>query len=328
MNLVEKTHLFRELFINRDDVYPVQLANGQWIFKEEKLTDEIIKRHLEQRITIGCYSAANSTTKWLCIDIDSLESKDIEELQKRVDQLSMTVYYEFSGRKGYHAWFFFSKPVPNAKARILGNTLTSKFEVFPKQDFIPKDKVGNLVKAPLGIHQVSKKACVFVNNNLSEIPDQWNYLTYIKKIDIEAILQRLHIKTEAPLLDRTKYDGKNKTNRRTPSTFKPCVTEALINGVSAGKRNRVGHIIACECRRLKKPEMEARGVLTAWNLRNKPGLSASEINTVIWSAYRSQYEYGCKANGGLSQVLQCKGRGRCEYYRILLGEGEAVIREE
>lgn len=318
MDTKEKIGLFKELFINRHDVYPLQLKQGQWILKKDTLTDEIIEKHLTYKITIGCYSGMDSTTKWLCIDIDSLAIKNINEVQQKAEHFSIPVYYEFSGRKGYHCWIFFSKPAPNSKARRLGNMLTSKSEIFPKQNFTSKKNVGNLVKGPLGIHRVTNKLCLFVDKNLNKIPEQWHYLMNIRKIDIDEVFKRLHIKEEKTLLHSTKHNEENKLNRKTPAMIKPCVKQALINGICTGKRNKVGHIIASECRRLKKSEEEARGMLTAWNFRNKPPLAGREINIILYSAYHvNEYEYGCKPGGILMQLLGCVGRSRCKYYCML-----------
>lgn len=77
---------------------------------------------------------------------------------------------EFSGGKGYHFWFLFSRPVPAAAARRLLNGLAGavsgdltafSLEVFPKQDRLSGKGLGNLVKLPLGVHRMSGRRSWF-----------------------------------------------------------------------------------------------------------------------------------------------------------------------
>ena len=64
--------------------------------------------------------------------------------------------YEKNIAKDGHLWLLFDAPVPASQLRILAQAMmgfagVSIEEVFPKQD--KPSKIGNVVKAPLGIHR-------------------------------------------------------------------------------------------------------------------------------------------------------------------------------
>ncbi|MCX6833342.1 MAG: hypothetical protein NT028_14665, partial [candidate division Zixibacteria bacterium] len=107
-------NLFRHRFVQREDCYPLQIAgNGGYTVIREPLTDAIIADHLQGSKTIGLYSSPDSTTKWLCIDIDTLDKAELRRVQEHVNQLGIPFLTDFSGKKGYHIWIFFDKPYPN-----------------------------------------------------------------------------------------------------------------------------------------------------------------------------------------------------------------------
>ena len=70
---------------------------------------------------------------------------------------------EFSGRKGYHVWIFFNKPVQASYGQQLIKSRLNKegikgHEIFPKQTELNQNRrYGNLVKIPLALHKVSGK---------------------------------------------------------------------------------------------------------------------------------------------------------------------------
>ncbi|MEA1981308.1 MAG: hypothetical protein U9N54_10080, partial [candidate division Zixibacteria bacterium] len=231
MNRTERIiDLFKMRFIHRYDCFPEQYKNngGGYILRKEKLTDQIILSHLKGEKTIGLYGSQQSTTKWLCIDIDTLEEGIVREVQNHVRRLQIPYLTEFSGQKGYHIWIFFDKLYPNKIARALAGVFAFNNEVFPKQDYIESGKHGNLIKAPLGKHQVSGEWCVFLNKDLKSKKDQYGTLEKIQPINPIQIL-----KNDIPKiweeLDIPQSENKSPSNQFTAAKLpfiKDCVIKA------------------------------------------------------------------------------------------------------
>ena len=130
---------------------------------------------LKGRFRVGSYTpAADGTTRWLCIDIDGEGHADAVKdpdacaaaILNAFQSQKITAYLEKSGGgQGWHLWCFFNKPVLAKKARQVAFTLiphdlelasggfadprkAKGIEVFPKQDKIRKNGVGNAVWLP------------------------------------------------------------------------------------------------------------------------------------------------------------------------------------
>jgi hypothetical protein len=73
--------LFRERFVQRDDCYVLQSKEGEYRPVHKPLSDEVVLLHLRGEETIGLYPFENSTTKWVCIGIDTLEPTDTRIVQ-------------------------------------------------------------------------------------------------------------------------------------------------------------------------------------------------------------------------------------------------------
>ncbi len=112
--------LFRDRFVQREDCYPLQRADGQYGLVRSPLTDGAIVGHLKGKHTIGLYPAQDGTTKWACIDIDVREPAAVLTVREKLGEFEIPYLTEFSGNKGFHLWVFFDKLFPNRVARILG----------------------------------------------------------------------------------------------------------------------------------------------------------------------------------------------------------------
>ena len=323
MTRVEKiVSLFRQRFVQRDDCYPVQYANnggGYTVFKA-KLTNEVILSHLRGTKTIGLYGCPDSMTKWLCIDIDDLDEIAVREVQNHIRRFNIPHLTEFSGNKGYHIWVFFDKPYPNNVVRALASAFAFNNEVFPKQDYIGEGKLGNLVKAPLGKHQMTGNWCLFLDKDLKPEKDQYETLAGIRPINpleiIKACMPEIWRKLNSPRGERKRESHFNIAKL---PIIKDCVKTVIFQGSKQGERNQIGHIIATELRNTGIDKAQAESILRGiWNLRNQPPLSAAEISAIANSAYgNGDYVYGCKEEGLLRHHLNCVGAESCLYISIL-----------
>jgi hypothetical protein len=182
-----------DLFVNRDDAYAVQNADGSYSSIKTKLTSEILFGDK----TIGLYQLnLESKVKWAVLDIDikkkiakddpnfdiakwdTLLKQQVTEASKLLNAQNIPHYIEFSGFRGYHIWIFFDEPtLANVVKPWMHHTFDDmpkvnehfEWELFPKQKHLSGDEYGSLVKVPLQIHQKSGNATYFVDENFNKI---------------------------------------------------------------------------------------------------------------------------------------------------------------
>ena len=315
--------LFRRRFVNREDCYPLQLKgeSGGYTVVREGLTDQVILAHLRGEKTIGLYGSPESTTKWLCIDVDDLEETAVREVQNHIKRFQIPHLTEFSGKKGYHVWVFFDKPYPNKIARALSQAFAFNHEVFPKQDGLWPGKLGSLVKAPLGVHQVTGNWCVFLDKDLKPEKDQYGVLEMTPSINPTVLLQNELPELWKQINSGNPGDGQPMNGSLVVNVpaIKDCVRNALHEGTRKGNRNRVGHVIASELRRLGLERDQAGIILTSfWNSGNEEPLGDGEIQVILNSAFEGEeYVYGCKEEGSLRSLLKCVGYDECRFMTAL-----------
>lgn len=167
------------------------------------VTDEIVRRHLKGKITMGVYPLLqNETCNFLAIDFDKKSwRQDLTALVKVCHAKDVPVAVERShSGNGAHAWFFFEEPVPAGKARNLGAALLTEAmdyrpqigldsydRMFPNQNTLPKGGFGNLIALPLQGQAVKNGNTVFLNRDLEPHPDQWTYLKTIRRVSKNLI---------------------------------------------------------------------------------------------------------------------------------------------
>lgn len=101
---------------------------------------------------------------------------------------------------GGHIWIFFEQQLPAAIARNFGSALltlamdrrheisfSSYDRIFPSQDFIPNGGLGNLIALPLQGRARREGNSVFVNENFVPFPDQWRYLSGVKRLSAQKV---------------------------------------------------------------------------------------------------------------------------------------------
>lgn len=221
----ENVQLLMTMFKGRTGVHAVQTRMGKsWGYIPEKreMTAEDLRKHLGGEKTLGIYlTDLNNTSRLMVMDLDVRKAwlnayGNSPEERKRIngliknscDQMSevcqmagLEPLIETSGNKGLHFWFFGGDDFACRYWRSLGNWLVSKlrnipeelsWEVFPKQDRVAADGLGNLVKLPLGTHQKTGRKSYFVDRQtLQPFPEQISVLRQAARIcrgDFEKIL--------------------------------------------------------------------------------------------------------------------------------------------
>lgn len=118
---------------------------------------------------VGTYAPdVDGLTKWLCVDLDGKDHKAglqdplgvAEQMIETLGSLGFPSHLERSGGgRGFHVWMFFNEKIPAAEVRRLAFSVVPKdlrerarlgqgVEIFPKQDEIESDGVGNMVWLP------------------------------------------------------------------------------------------------------------------------------------------------------------------------------------
>ncbi len=219
----EKIQLFKSLFITRGDVYPIYWVSKDgtkqgyspktYTFRGKDyipINDTVIQQHLEGKIRLGSYAIINQTmAKFLVIDLD--KAGFIEDARAIVNvslELNLKPLIELSkSGNGIHIWFFFETLVLASSARKLGDILITKAmdvgtsidmssydRMFPNQDFVAPDALGNLVALPLQYTSRMENKTVFIDIDIMQpYSNQWTVLQNIVKIsanELSNILQK------------------------------------------------------------------------------------------------------------------------------------------
>jgi len=338
------------LFVNRSDCYAIQLEDGSYNCVKEPLTKEVIRQHLRGEKTIGIYqiSPTDNTVKWGLYDLD-VENPTVEQLNvlrkdvvKIVEKLTAKILFssiliEFSGSKGYHVWTFFDPSIPAIVANKLLRNVAEQAEVnvkeiFPKQSQVSGKGFGNLVKLPLGIHQVSKK-----HSQLwippSKPGEDWKPLdpTYLLNItpvitdpkEIAIIRDKIK-REESGWMEKTYSSGQPYLGEDPP-----CVKSYLRGGLGPGERDPVGIQLAGYLLNFKgmretpEKQQQVLEILLEWNEHNCPPHTEAKVKSAMFEqALKGSYNYSCDHVDGIWKkrcILQeCSLRKNM--LPILLGE--------
>ena len=172
------------------------------------VTDEVIRDHLIGKHIIGVYPLLLDETCWfLAIDFDKKTwQEDVVVFLRVCREIGVPAALERSrSGQGGHVWIFFDRPIEASIARKFGCTILTRAmerrhqigldsydRFFPSQDTLPKGGFGNLIALPLQFTSKKKGNSVFVNEGFEAFPDQWLFLSTIKRIqrdEVEAIVQ-------------------------------------------------------------------------------------------------------------------------------------------
>ncbi len=173
------------------------------------LDNEVAETHLRGNCTIGTYAIrADDTCIFLACDFDGQGwQENVLAYQRTGAELGVDVAVERSrSGNGAHAWLFFCEPVPARLARQLGTLILARTvdrsplmgfgsfdRFFPNQDFLPKGGFGNLIALPLQRVPREKGNSVFLTSALEPLPDQWQYLSQVRRLssaDVESVIHQ------------------------------------------------------------------------------------------------------------------------------------------
>ncbi len=182
------------------------------------VTNQVIRNHLMgydpkertnnrqfQDFTIGVYPMLHDETCWfLAADFDKEHwLSDVKAFLDTCKKKKVPAVLERSrSGKGGHVWIFFSEPIPAIQARKLGSLLLTEAmesrpelgfnsydRFFPNQDTLPKGRFGNLIALPLQRKPAICGNTLFLDENFEPAPDQWEFLSSIKRISVNMVNQ-------------------------------------------------------------------------------------------------------------------------------------------
>jgi superfamily II DNA or RNA helicase len=175
------------------------------------LTDEVLLQHLNitTQVTIGIYPLLHDETcLFLAVDFDKSNwQEDALAFIKVCREHNIPAALERSrSGNGAHVWIFFEEPISAALARNMGSglltytmeqrhqlSLESYDRLFPNQDTMPKGGLGNLIALPLQGVAWKQGNSVFVNERFEVYPDQWAFLSSLRKIkssEVESFVNK------------------------------------------------------------------------------------------------------------------------------------------
>jgi len=172
--------------------------------------ENIIKEHLLGKQIIGAYPMLpDETCRFLAFDFDAKVyspddlRRDVSAIREVCtdNDISMAVERSRSG-KGIHFWIFFVDPIPASVARKFGSSVITSamnkhhgisFKTYdrliPTQDSLPKGGFGNLIALPLQKEPRQNGNSEFIDENFISYPDQWGYLSQVKRYTLQEIEQ-------------------------------------------------------------------------------------------------------------------------------------------
>ena len=207
----QKIELFKSLFIGRYDVFAKYWISSDglkkgyspttYTFKGNDyipISNEIIQQHLQGKIRLGTYVVVNQNmAKFLVIDLDKASFiEDSRAINKISLSLGLKPLFELSkSGNGIHIWYFFELPIKAKDARKLGDIIitkamdtssgidmTSYDRMFPNQDFVSSDALGNLVALPLHYGSRCENKTIFIEiNTMQPFENQWEILQNLSK---------------------------------------------------------------------------------------------------------------------------------------------------
>lgn len=177
------------------------------------LDDAIIYKHLSGKDVngqdvVGLYPImVDDTCYFLAIDFDDgAWQENVSAVRSVCGEWGIPCGVERSrSGEGAHLWVFFENAIPCATARKLGSALlTAAMEregklkldaydrMFPCQDTLPNGGFGNLIALPLQGQARKNGNSLFVDKSFLPYPDQWAYLSTVRKLgaeDVDALIK-------------------------------------------------------------------------------------------------------------------------------------------
>ena len=299
---------FRDFFQGRQNAFAEQTEDGRYIKVDNNITNKHIIDHLSGLKTYAMYLInPNEQRCWhTVIDIDAEDNHILQTLVNACNKIgikSNQLLIEFSGNKGFHIWLRYEQAIDAKKAQSIGNIIIQStdipdevkriIEIFPKQEKVDKSSYGNAIKLPLCKHKKSKKSSYFIDSELNRIEngiEELEMIKFISEEEVEFILTEFGEYLNDKKNDEAKVK-ENKENRKYCDIFPPCINSILEKGIDEGRRNKVAFLLTQHLNKHGFLEDVTKNILNYWNTKNKPPLPTKEMENVIKSVSKNDYNY-------------------------------------
>jgi hypothetical protein len=279
-----------DLFKGRADTYALAYKRGKGYRPiKGKFTKNKLAQHLSGEISAGMYliRPEDSSVRVMAFDVDT----DDKALCKAIGQSLVrdvpdtSILIEKTGGRGWHVWVFVDDWLPARLARAFMRSALDRIsleypvELYPKQDRIRADGLGNLIRLPGGIHHKTGETGTLYNAfglefELEDEPDPELPIEPAPLLAISMVAEKQLNKEQAKMPD---FTGSG------PGTL-PCI-DNFQNGVGEGYRDEAMFRLSAYLHRQQIPVEAAWITLEKANENNKPPLSSSELSTKLNSAY-------------------------------------------
>ena len=191
----EKVRLLKTFFSGNPSSYGLETSNGP-ICVHEPITDQVLLDHIEGKKRVGVYPLIEDKINFGSADFDETPWETIKKFIAECIDKNLYPQLERSKRRdlGLHVFFFIDQPILAKDFRKAMDSILRRIgldpksiEVFPKQDSIGGDGVGNFIFLPLYGKSVKENRTVFLDFNFKPYPDQLKALKAIYKTKAEDI---------------------------------------------------------------------------------------------------------------------------------------------
>jgi len=207
----ERLRKFASLFFNRTDCFYQQQDDGTWRFKQENLTLNHIRRHINGDITLGAPTISQDDFCRHAVWDSDYDFGSLVVLQTFLNKLGFVTYREsisLKRKREGHLWLFINPAIESAvahefvKAMILaaglrldqGSKIAGSIEAFPKSS-----NASSNIRVPLGINRKSGERGYFAH-----LPkDLEQQLSFVPVFNSKENIY-LHTELRAKLLEETK----------------------------------------------------------------------------------------------------------------------------
>ena len=196
----EYVEWIKEHYIMLQKKYILQRQDGQgystltYDKHKTKLNDSLIRKHLKQEITLGCF-AGQYLNKFVCFDIDCKEQSRelayrlVECLTEQYGLRHNQILVSFSGSKGYHVEIFFKDAISITYLKTFYQLVIEELGA-DKTEIEFRNTYHQAVKIPLSINRKTGKKCYLVDTEtLEELGDE--HLFTIETVDMELFKEQI-----------------------------------------------------------------------------------------------------------------------------------------
>lgn len=276
----ESTRRFMNLFTGLSRAFGVY-QNGRAKTLRQTITIDKYDMHLlgTDGVGIGVVPIdEDNLCRFGAIDID-VDDIDHQELVRKVEVLKLPLIVCRSKSGGAHLYTFMTQPAPARTVRKLLAKWAADMghgasEIFPKQNMLEKNTVGNWINLPY-FNMIDEDSC-----NRYAI-DKNGPMVFAKFLDMaERLAKSNNIET---------FDD----GGLEPDGMPPCLSYFFHSGAGEGGRNEVLYSMGVFARKSDHPDIEE--FLFQMNFKMiDPPLPAREVKSVLSSVRKQNYQYKCK----------------------------------